>query len=253
MNTDEHLEHMMAELCRRPDRGVTPRLRIAVLSTPRCGSSLFCDAMTQTGKLGEPLEYFNPRYIAAFSRVTGRTRVNLAEYKSFIENATTSPNGIFAVNIHVGQIEALEQRGLRLPMQYFDHVIYLWRQNRLRQAYSLAKANATDQWSADLEQARELTVDDVSPTACVMALYQIAHQVDVFEQRFRSLTAKSYVYETFAQDPAGAVADVAGDLGVDAANLDVRPRMQRQSAPAEEPAYRSFLRFLGVESGNNAG
>lgn len=246
MNTEEHLEHMMAELCRRPDRGVTPGFRIAVLSTPRCGSSLFCDAMSQTGRLGEPLEYFNPRYIAAFSRVMGRNRVNLAEYKSFIENATTSPNGIFSVNIHVGQVEALEQRGLRLPIQHFDHVIYLWRQNRVRQAYSLAKANATDQWSADLEQARELTADDVSPTACITALYQIAHQVEVFEQRFRSLTAKSYVYETFAQDPAGAVADVAGDIGVDAGGLDVRPRMQRQSEAVEEPAYRSFLGFLGA-------
>ena len=98
MNTEERLEQIMAELCRRPDRGVAPRVRIAVLSTPRCGSTMFCDGMTQTGALGEPLEYFNPRYIAAFSRVTGQRQVNLQQYKTLVENKTVSENGVFSAD-----------------------------------------------------------------------------------------------------------------------------------------------------------
>ena len=67
-------------------------------------------------------------------------RVNRQQYKSLIENRTVSDNGIVSVNMHIEQIEQLEKQGMKLPLQAFDYIVYLWRRNRLRQAYSLAKA-----------------------------------------------------------------------------------------------------------------
>ena len=48
-----------------------PRAPYLVCSTPRSGSSLLCDALALTGRMGAPIEYFNPDHRRALSERWG--------------------------------------------------------------------------------------------------------------------------------------------------------------------------------------
>ena len=45
--------------------------RYLICTSPRCGSTLFGQMLYDTRKMGDPLEYLNPNYLAAYFRRFG--------------------------------------------------------------------------------------------------------------------------------------------------------------------------------------
>ncbi len=79
--TDELLMDLFSDLDGRPDFPVKDiRKKVALVSTPRCGSSMFCDILKRTEKVGDPREWINPRYVEAYGKYFGLNNIDLGQY-----------------------------------------------------------------------------------------------------------------------------------------------------------------------------
>ncbi len=81
------------------------RRRYAILSTPRCGSTLLGMALTATGRLGVPTEYLNSRAIAAFKALGGEVGLDPLSYLDLMEARRTASSGWFGIKIHLASGE----------------------------------------------------------------------------------------------------------------------------------------------------
>ena len=110
--TDEKLLDLFSDLDKQHDFPVRElQKKVAIISTPRCGSSMFCDILRKTGVIGTPLEWVNMRYLGAYSKYFELNNIDMSQYLDFIYRKTTSPNGIFAINFHIEQyVEMLKHK-----------------------------------------------------------------------------------------------------------------------------------------------
>ena len=89
---DERLYALFEQLRNAAGRSQPPRKKVAIISTPRCGSKFFCESLASTGRSGYPAEWMNPSYVNAYARVLKPTNLKLSEYVNFIIGRTTSPD-----------------------------------------------------------------------------------------------------------------------------------------------------------------
>ena len=61
-NQDDLLQAIFARLDMVQRDNVKPSRKIAIFSTPRSGSTHFCNALSNTQTIGEPLVWFNNRF-----------------------------------------------------------------------------------------------------------------------------------------------------------------------------------------------
>ncbi|MDH4309150.1 MAG: Stf0 family sulfotransferase [Acidimicrobiia bacterium] len=137
-------------------------------TTPRSGSNLLCDALTQTQLLGTPTEYLEFGIATPYlARRWGTS--NLLDFMETLRRHRVGPNGVFGMKIHWHQLKALteslalggkpmrdlpvRQIGLVLEAIAPDaHLIRLSRSDMLSQSISLFKASGTQQWSSYMEK-----------------------------------------------------------------------------------------------------
>lgn len=129
-----------------------------VYATPRSGSYLLCEALTNTNLAGHPAEYFGPYQITTLSKRWDFS--NHIEYLSKLLQERATPNGIFGAKItwrqFLGFIESLQHipgyEGIPVPdlmSTIFPNLHYIWitRRDKLRQAISYWKALQTGAWT----------------------------------------------------------------------------------------------------------
>lgn len=174
--------------------------RIAVVSTARCGSSLFCSSLESTGLFGMPHEWLNPRIIESYAKVWRLQNVHIGRYLNHVIERTASPNGVFSVKFHVHQMDRWAQKKFDLMSLKFDHIIYLYRRDKVSQAYSHAKALITDRWQTNLSG------NGTTPNPVIGIGSVLNHMSAFVEQELRftktyssSITAR-FAYEDFAAD-----------------------------------------------------
>src|ERR1051326_2222150 len=136
-----------------------PHTSYLVCGTPRSGSSLLCEALTNTDIAGRPEEYFQPANEIIWKERWGTS--TYAEYLSHTIEQCTTPNGIFGVKMMWGYFDHFLQNVYQIPdykrrkipvhrmlQNIFPNLHYIWikRRDTLRQAVSHAKALQTNQW-----------------------------------------------------------------------------------------------------------
>jgi len=81
------------------------RKSYVVASSPRCGGTHFCWRLWQTGRLGAPIEYFNPSFVCgAMSSRLGCA--SPADYVAALIAHRASKNGVFGLKSHFYHFEA---------------------------------------------------------------------------------------------------------------------------------------------------
>lgn len=136
-----------------------PRTSYIIYATPRSGSYLLCEALTNTGLAGKPTEHFTPPLIIASSDLWGLSPLDSAVYLQGVYADGTTPNGVFGTKIIwqgfedaldlLRDIEGNEKLTLsELISTVFPHhrAIMVTRRDKLRQAISFWKAIQTGQW-----------------------------------------------------------------------------------------------------------
>ena len=192
---------------------VDPSVRYAICSTPRSGSHMLGQLLYATGKMGCPLEYFNPGNLV---RWQARAQVaGAGDLIRFLQGIRTSPNGCFGLKAHFTHLPALAQY---IPLgdfvTRFTHV-HIVRRDLLAQAISFARATQTGEWiSRTSASDRTATYDGPLIRRC---LVELARQHASWEHLFHGLGLRPHVveYESLAADPPRAIRDVASFVGID--------------------------------------
>lgn len=135
-----------------------PRTSYLIFASPRTGSYLLCEALTNTGLAGKPFETFNHFYKEALMR-EWRTK----SYADFFQQALqrlSTPNGVFGAKIiwqffedFLDDMQTIDAYA-KLPehellTSTFPNLHYIWitRRDKVRQAISYSKALQTWQWA----------------------------------------------------------------------------------------------------------
>ncbi|MCW5696899.1 MAG: hypothetical protein KIS96_09235 [Bauldia sp.] len=133
-----------------------PRVRYAILSVPRSGSTLLARALGASRRYGDPHEYLNPNAIDAWK--AGRAvseAFDLATYLSEIERRRTSPEGYFGIKVHFRHFTlAYGDRAFAAAADFVarqDRLIFIRRRDQVAQAVSYHAARSTGRWTSEHE------------------------------------------------------------------------------------------------------
>ncbi len=136
--------------------------RYLILATPRSGSTLLGQGLQATGLAGDPKEFFGHRMAFWMQRWGAPT---LTTYAARLTQARATPNGVFGAKLLYRQLLHLEHvarddpalADLPLPeilAQLFPnlHLVWVSREDKVRQAISWFKARQTGVWGQDQAQ-----------------------------------------------------------------------------------------------------
>ena len=227
--------------------------KYAVISTPRVGSSLFCQSLEESGRLGWPVEWFNDLYIDQVNAVSSTSHLEMQEYIDGLYYGTVNKdNHIFGVNFHVNQYIEWKKRGFDILSLGFDKIYYLERRNKFKQAYSYVKAMKTKLWSAETEQLAgyENGVQIIiTEQELVAGLKEILDWVKIYKSQLQHYVAREFLFEDFVVDGATKAAlEICDELEVLPPKIP-KPieTANKQSLCYDEKQLNTILGNLGVE------
>lgn len=217
--------------------------RVLILSTPRSGSSLFCDVLGNTGKIGECREWFNMRYLAAYGRMKDVQQVNLREYLSFVTAKTIGQTGVFAVNAHIEQLLHLRKNNFDVMQLGFDHLVYLYRKDKIAQAVSLARARITDSWSSEAWE-KENADGKITHLAITDALRHLVYSEHLYREHWANQVHAEYAYEDFSRiGDTRAYHEVLTTLGLEPV-AELSTDMNKQSRGDARALIDDYRRYV---------
>lgn len=227
-----------------PLRGTQPTKKIAILSTPRCGSTYFCGMLASTGLFGRPNEWFDPQTLKTYLRHRNIASFNVADYARELLLKTPTDNGVFSVNIHVGQYVYWRTQAFDLLSLGFDKIFYLRRRDQVAQAYSFAKAVATDQWKSSQERRRHKTPDDILDGDILRALALQSQWNGYYDAHLARHVDREFHYEDFAGN-SDIFRTLLRDCGVEGAdNIRFTTATEVQRTDDDLRRIRAFKAYL---------
>jgi len=230
------------------------RLRYAILSSQRSGSTLLARMLFETRQAGDPLEYFNLRLLAIARKQTGNHFLAPIEFMRLMEFRRTSPNGVFGMKIHYEQILRAFQSNLPNEkmiefLRSHQHLFWIRRRDRLRQAISHAIALKADSWSS--EEPPKGHPASVSCLDCIHSLQAISFQDLGWEELIRKANLKVHIiwYEDLISDYVDKCRLVLQALNLTKAVVKIPPpQIKRQSTQINDRLHRKLLEYLGLRT-----
>ncbi len=191
-----------------------------VASVPRSGSTLLCRGLWSTKLAGAPKEYFNRVHIADFYK---RWQFqNLEQYCQLLKQHRTSPNGVFGIKSHIRQLQDIAQHidiFRELPDAKF---IYVYREDKMRQAVSFEYGRQTGRWSSD-----DQGVDNAqyNPQGIMECLQEVVAAEQGWSQFFdtHKIEPIRVAYESLAANYAGTIRDLLSYLEIEFSTQDTIP------------------------------
>lgn len=247
--TDERVFAAVSTLIEREPVAIPKDLKkLLIISTPRSGSKMFCDVLNRTQRIGDCREWFNPRHIAAFARITKSDQVNFHTYAEFLVERTILDTKVFAINMHVEHYSNLVKNKIDPFSIGFDQCVYLNRKNKLAQAVSLAKAWGTDQWSTQsVARSPDVKPDNIR---IAQALQHLISSDETYINALKPKVDQEYNYEEFKNiDDPSPFKKVLESLGVDTSDLHFSTERQQQR---DESSNRYAIQFLNYIQGKES-
>lgn len=168
---------------------------LLVLSTPRSGSTMFCDMLSRTGKIGLCEEWFNLGYMKAYIKALRKTSFDIIEYLKFVAQKTVGDTGVFAVHAHTFQLMKQDEfSGIKLSNMHFDFKAYIQRTDYAAQIVSLAIAEKSQQWRCDEKPGPV----DVTLSDCYSAKQRLDYNKQAYYDVYARQMNATYVYESFS-------------------------------------------------------
>ena len=241
--------------------GLEPRLKYAILATPRTGSEFLCASLCRRG-IGVPLEYLGVFSIA--ERLGCRDEAGntpLGPYFAQLHAKRTTPNGIFGIKVLSMQLRRFAGNDIPAAADFFssfDRVLLLRRKDKLLQAISWARAVQTKRYHGFVGEAEQaLTQPDL------LLFDQIATQLAaiVSEDRYAARVVarvdpgkvKGVWYEQLSETVIDAI---AAWLSAGAEPIDLtrppyvdHPVPRRGNVDQAQALKRRFLAYVAGEAG----
>ena len=230
------------------------RMRYAILSSPRSGSTLLARMLFETQMAGDPLEYLSPYLLAIERQRSARSKLGFADFVKLMESRRTSENGLFGMQVHYSQfLSAFASEKITAEMikfvRGFDKLIWVRRRDRLRQAVSFAIARHTKAWSSEEERTIDLSnAAEIHPVQSVRALSTVCASDAGWEMLIKklSLNVHELWYEDLANNYREHSVSALRFLGLDfdASNI-TDPPIQRQTTQLNQQVLDHLKNYLG--------
>jgi LPS sulfotransferase NodH len=238
-----------------------PQITYVICATPRTGSTLLCEALTNTGLAGEPDEYFA---VEMEERLYDKLGVStFAEYLPRIVEEHTSPNGVFGTKLMMTEFYpyfmnrlragqpggARERTDAELLTEVFPNLHYIWitRRNKVRQAVSLSKAIQTRVWEARINRSKEPLAE---PKYRFEGIDLITQRIVIYEAQWQDFFTRNgiktfnIIYEDFVDTYEETALQILKYIGVEVppkVNFWKR-KMVRQADKLSEEWVERFMR-----------
>jgi LPS sulfotransferase NodH len=246
---------LFTSLATEPDdtRGLEQSLLI--LSTPRCGSTLFCEALNNSRQLGIADEWLNYEYFATWTYVLGLNHFDLQEYINWVARKTLRGTGVMVINQHIGQVIGMNNDfGVALQSMDFKKIVYLSRRDKIAQAVSLAKAASTYQFRS-YEKAKG--VADLTVPAIAKALKSVTDFDTFAHTALCKHIDYEWAYEDFQHLGGGpcslckCYATILNEFGKRPQYSYSAGALKKQGNDTNERAAAHFLKYITGEQHEN--
>ncbi len=204
--------------------------KLALCTTPRCGSHFLGHKLHGSGEFGYPLEYLNPGNWHVWQK-----RAGTSAPLDYIKSVRTGPNGVFAVKLHHEHLPAFIQHE-PAPLDY--KFIHLRRRDLLKQAMSFARAQQTGAWISDMPETAPASYDWSLITEKMDAISRGNADWQSFLCSMGIQPLELY-YEDIVADMPAAIAQIADYLGVDISDAKMAettfaPQQQKKTAQTSD-------------------
>jgi trehalose 2-sulfotransferase len=241
------------------------RVAYLLVGNPRSGSSLLAEALTTTGVLGRPEEYFWREQEREWAARFGLPPPDQSNYHVYVQAALrygTTPNGVFAAKVFWVHAADLIRRsgGFAALSGVPDHERFrrvfggglravLLTRNCLDAALSLWRAETTGVWSLQADERpppppSRLDIWRVTQLHALMHAGELGwpHLLQSIEVPYFTLT-----YPEIASDLVAGVRRVARFVGVGLPNTvdQIAPRLSRQADATTERFATEWARSTG--------
>jgi LPS sulfotransferase NodH len=234
----------LADLERRPARALPPSKKIAIFSMQRSGSTHFCRMLGSSNEFGEPREWLNQRALDVYLKSRNIEHLHFPDFLRDVLFKTTTPNGVFSINIQMNQYIHCREKGFDLLSMGFDKVFYLQRRDRIAQAFSFTKALATDQWMSHQKPKREVPSRAITNSLILYALYSFSKWEEYYRMHVASHVDRTYVYEDVVEDPS-IVQSVFRECGLERPEIDgLSSSIKVQHTDEDADRIEQFRKYL---------
>lgn len=216
---------------------------LLLITTPRTGSTFISEVLNQSKNLGTVDEWFGPKQISAYCEFigVGRDDFDIFEYIKFIVSRSSS-NGWFSCKMHVNHYLYWKKRSIDLMELEWNHVFYIERRDKLKQAVSLARAAQTQSWRS---YDRPVGSDGSTPGNVLERLLWLYDLERVYRAELEKHVVHEFVYEDFSSQGFQETFEYIEEL-IDVPLNAVRPkRLQRQVPSDDNQDVKPFLKWLG--------
>lgn len=193
-----------------------------IASSPRVGSTLLCDLLGRTARLGVPTEYFNPSRMGPLARRFGLLsadgRVPVGPYLSALFRHRTGPSGFFGLKLQWRQgVDCWHAPELQRLLRN-SRFLWIRRDDVLGQAISFAIARTTNQWHDRQGAADGRKPAEFSARAVHDALQYILWENWGWSQFFKAngIVPLAFTYEALVADVNGLCQRICRHVGLDA-------------------------------------
>jgi LPS sulfotransferase NodH len=188
-----------------------------ICTTPRCGSTLLCDLLAQSGSLGIPHEYLNisSHGLNLMSRLgIDLTDPNLARtYLNTLKRVRTTPNGVFGLKAHFHHLKTLLDPPLLNEVFPKAKFARMFRRNRIAQAVSFGIAHQTQQWDSTKEKQNEPVYDADLVDQCLSQILSQESEWTYFFQ-VNDIKAQKIYYEDLLGDSKSVCREFLNLFGI---------------------------------------
>ena len=209
-----------------------PGMTYLICFGERSGSTMLSSLMHKTNVLGRPDEFLNPRGV--MQRYIAYSHAHdIDEYFHYLRARWSTPNGVFGIKVAYMDFAPVLDAGLVDYLFDKPRVIYLNRQDLLRQAVSLAMARRTGVWFSPTNASASAsnTFVELDEQLVLQAVDKLRRDRESWEAFFagRGMEPLRITYEDVVANHEDVLVSIAKFLAVD---LDPR------SIPSESE-YRS--------------
>jgi LPS sulfotransferase NodH len=241
-----------------------PRAGLLLIGQPRRGTSRLSVALTATGKLGRPEEYYWRGQELDWAKRLGVQPPVKGEYEAYLTAVmrySSTPNGVFSAKMFWGHAEDLMARRASLPelsslsdrqrfrsvfpeRLYTVHVL----RNCLRAAISLWRAELSGEWFRSLHETRP-PVPNAVDVARVSILHNGQHAGDdqwVDLTQALEIPRMTLTFGAMLKDLPSEVTRVAAFVGEDVSKSEISvPSAVKQADAATEGFVRDWITETG--------
>ena len=224
--------------------------RYAICSSPRSGSNFLCSILKASEQAGSPMEYFNPSYTNAFLKRLNKENISLSDLFKELESRRTSANGYFGNKIQFWQLMSIFKRDIKTAVAYLrhqNHLIYLYRKDKVEQAVSLYIAQQTGAYqSNDPANTKEIKYSPTLISKCLHVNIKDDFSWQTFLKNMK-VEFTTICYEDLVKNRDKQMSSLWKSMGLEKPKkMDESLLTEKQTHPQYDEFVKRFKQDLGI-------